>query len=95
MIGTTEKSGLSEFRAELAAFSEFGARTIIEQRKFGETIVPVYQNEFWTAKQRSGHSIHEISYRACYKPQLPGFFIERLTRENDVVYDRFSDAERL
>lgn len=93
MIGIVEKpklkTGLSAFHAELAAFSDFGAKTIVEQRKFGETIVPVYQNEFWTAKQRGGHSIHEISYRACYKPQLPKFFIERLTRKNDVVYDPF------
>lgn len=93
MIGTIEKAeskkGLSEFHAELAAFSDFGAKTTVEQRKFGERKVPVYQNEFWTAKQRSGHSIHEISYRACYKPQLPKFFIERLTRKNDVVYDPF------
>lgn len=93
MIGTVEKNnskkGLSAFHAELADFSEFGGKTRIEQREFGKTIVPVYQNEFWTAKQRSGHSIHEISYRACYKPQLPKFFIERLTKKNDVVYDPF------
>ena len=93
MIKTIAKTegatGLSRFHAELANFSEFGAKTIVVQRNFGETIVPVYQNEFWTAKQRSGHSIHEVSYRACYKPQLPKFFIERLTRENDVVYDPF------
>ena len=37
-----------------------------------------------------GLSIHEISYRACFKPQLPRFFIERLTRAGDVVYDPFS-----
>lgn len=94
MIKTLEniksKTGLDEFHAELADFSEFGAKTIVEQRKFGERIVPVYENEFWTAKQRSGHSIHEISYRACYKPQLPRFLIERLTRENDLVYDPFT-----
>jgi len=35
-----------------------------------------------------GHSIHEVSYRACFKPQLPRFFIERLTSPGDVVYDR-------
>jgi hypothetical protein len=34
-------------------------------------------------------SLHEISYRACFKPQLPRFFIERLTAANDVVYDPF------
>ena len=46
-------------------------------------------NEFWTSKQRQGHSIHEISYRACFKPQLPNFFINALTIEGDTVYDPF------
>jgi len=48
-----------------------------------------YINEFWTAKQRQGNSIHEISYRACFKPQLPNFFINRLSQEGDFVYDPF------
>ena len=52
--------------------------------------VPVYQGELWTALQRQASSIHEISYRACYKPQLPAYFIERLTQPGDVVYDPFS-----
>ena len=52
--------------------------------------VPVYQGELWTALQRQASSIHEISYRACYKPQLPAYFIERLTEPGDVVYDPFS-----
>src|SRR6266705_2919031 len=34
-------------------------------------------------------SLHEVSYRACFKPQLPRFFIERLTQPGDVVYDPF------
>jgi hypothetical protein len=51
--------------------------------------VETFTNEFWTARQRAAHSIHEISYRACFKPQLPGFFIERLTHPGDVVYDPF------
>ena len=51
--------------------------------------VPTFTNEFWTAKQRAAHSLHEISYRACFKPQLPRFFIERLTRPGDIVYDPF------
>ncbi len=55
----------------------------------GETI-PKYINEFWTSRQRQGASISEISYRACFKPQLPRFFIESLTREGDTVYDPFS-----
>lgn len=45
--------------------------------------------EFWTAKQRDGHSLHEISYRACYKPQLPGYFIEQYAPPGSVVYDPF------
>jgi hypothetical protein len=49
----------------------------------------VFINEFWTARQRQAHRLHEISYRACFKPQLPRFFIERLTRPGDVVYDPF------
>ncbi|HQT78040.1 MAG: DNA modification methylase [Rhodospirillales bacterium 20-64-7] len=47
-------------------------------------------NEFWTAGQRRGHSIHEISYRACFKSELPAFFIGRLTVPEERVYDPFS-----
>lgn len=46
-------------------------------------------NEFWTSGQRQAHSIHELSYRACFKPQLPAFFIGRLSRPGDAVYDPF------
>ena len=46
-------------------------------------------NEYWTSRQRQAHSLHEISYRACFKPQLPRFFIERLTRPGDAIYDPF------
>ena len=48
-----------------------------------------HTNEFWTSLQRQGNGLHEISYRACFKPQLPGFFIERLTRPGEVVFDPF------
>ena len=47
-------------------------------------------NEFWTSKQRQSSALHEISYRACFKGQLPGFFIKLMTEENDLVYDPFS-----
>ncbi len=46
--------------------------------------------EFWTAKQRQATSIHEVAYRACFKAQLPNFFISRLTEKDDIVYDPFS-----
>jgi hypothetical protein len=56
----------------------------------GSPHVPVYEEELWTAKQRQASSIHEVSYRACFKPQLPAYFIERLSDEGDLVYDPFS-----
>ena len=46
--------------------------------------------EFWTSKQRQASSIHEVSYRACFKPQLPNFFIDLYSEKGDVVYDPFS-----
>lgn len=52
-------------------------------------VVPTFVNEFWTSRQRAAHSLHEVSYRACFKPQLPRFFVERLTRPGEVVYDPF------
>lgn len=51
---------------------------------------PKYINEFWTSKQRQASSLHEISYRACFKGQLPRFFIKLFTKKNDIVYDPFS-----
>ena len=70
----------------LRRFSDHGALTTEVQ----EAGLPYFINAFWTAGQRRGHSLHEISYRACFKPQLPGFFIERLTSPGDRVYDPFS-----
>ncbi len=51
---------------------------------------PVITDEFWTAKQRQACSLHEIAYRACFKAQLPNFFITKLTQEGETVYDPFS-----
>lgn len=45
--------------------------------------------EFWTGKQRQASTIHEVSYRACFKPQLPNYFITRFTKNNEIVYDPF------
>src|SRR5688572_23719057 len=57
--------------------------------KLASLSVQVYESEFWTSRQRQANSIHEISYRACFKPQLPAYFIERLTALGDIVYDPF------
>ena len=51
--------------------------------------IDYFINEFWTSGQRQSHSLHEIPYRACFKAQLPEFFISRLTKPGDVVYDPF------
>jgi hypothetical protein len=79
---------------ELRSFKEFGQPTRVLSTSFtglqGQTLeVPTFVNEFWTAKQRQASSLHEVSYRACFKPQLPRFFIQRLTRPGDKVYDPF------
>lgn len=50
---------------------------------------PVHRGAFWTARQRQASSLHEVSYRACFKPQLPAFFIEKFTHPGDVVLDPF------
>lgn len=70
---------------DLESFTFNGDKTVVERRNG----VPYFFNEFWTARQRQAHSIHEVSYRACFKPQLPDFFIQRLTKEGDTVYDPF------
>ncbi len=79
---------------ELGVFETFGRPTVItnttvELENNSDIVVPTYTNEFWTSRQRAAHSLHEISYRACFKPQLPRFFIERLTKKDDLVYDPF------
>lgn len=74
-----------DLATELETFTFNGDRTVIERRNG----IPYFFNEFWTARQRQAHSIHEVSYRACFKPQLPDFFIERLTRVGETVYDPF------
>ena len=48
-------------------------------------IVDTFTGEFWTSAQRKAHSLHEVSYRACFKPQLPAFFIDRLSAPGDFV----------
>jgi hypothetical protein len=79
---------------ELAAFKDFGKSTLQVTTNIalgdGRSVnVPAFVNEFWTAKQRAASRLHEISYRACFKPQLPRFFVERLTQPGEVVYDPF------
>ncbi len=64
--------------------------TRIEFVQIQDNTFPRFINEFWTSKQRQANPIHEIAYRACFKPQLPRFFIDLLTEQGDAVYDPFS-----
>jgi len=82
------------FDETLRRFQSNGAPTIVRDLEVitdagVRVAVSTSTNEFWTAKQRAAHSLHEISYRACFKPQLPRFFIDRLTAPGDIVYDPF------
>lgn len=82
-------SDARDLHYELRSFFGFNRFTDTGERHFDGLRIAVYENEFWTSKQRDGHSLHEISYRACYKPQLPAFFIGRFCRTDDTVYDPF------
>ena len=89
----TVPSNATSFEEQLRAFQWDGKATDV----FATTVdvqgraraVTTFVNEFWTSRQRAAHSLHEVSYRACFKPQLPRFFIERLTLPGDTVYDPF------
>jgi hypothetical protein len=87
--GPRRALSLSGFLSDIQGFEEFGRRTTRSAFPDPSIELPVYVNEFWTSKQRAAHSLHEISYRACFKPQLPRFFIERLTSPGEIVYDPF------
>ena len=81
-VGTED---VRSFVDEVRDFSVFGQPSI--QVWNGPILYLI--NEFWTSGQRQAHSIQEVSYRACFKPQLPEFFIKRLTKPHEAVYDPF------
>ena len=82
---------LKEFKTDNGKlFEEVNkTKTLTENICINDIEITRYTNEFWTSKQRQANSIHEISYRACFKPQLPRFFVNKLTKEEDYVYDPF------
>ena len=79
------ESAGADFISHLVDFKDFGKKT----EHVTNNGIPYYINEYWTAGQRQSHSIHEISYRACFKAQLPEFFIQRLTAPGEAVHDPF------
>jgi hypothetical protein len=93
-VKASPQLGGDDLEKQVQSFHEFNKQTLIEKMEYecgdgSKDSIPCYLNEFWTARQRQAHSLHEVSYRACFKPQLPAFFIDRLTRPGDVVYDPF------
>jgi hypothetical protein len=83
-----------DIRDQLRSFEWRGKKTTVQEAAVSledgsQAQVEVFVNEFWTSRQRAASSLHEVSYRACFKPQLPRFFIERLTAAGDAVYDPF------
>ena len=88
-VQLAQASRLESFQRELLDFDMFGKRTETFAKSFDDQKIFYFVNEFWTAKQRAAHRLHEVSYRACFKPQLPRFFIERLTKSGYLVYDPF------
>jgi len=94
LLKSTEK--VSEYlknftlRQNLDNFVGRAPETKLEKSSIDGEIHTKYINEFWTSKQRQASSIHEISYRACFKPQLPRFFLKLFTEKHEMVYDPFS-----
>ncbi len=82
----TQENFVSEtIIANILAFDRIGQETRVEQH----SDLTYFINDYWTASQRQSNRLHEISYRACFKAELPQFFIERLSQPGDKVYDPF------
>ena len=65
---------------------------VYSRKKSSSEIIPsnYYKvGDFWSSRQRASHSLHEISYRACFKPQLTEYFITKFSKPCDSVADPF------
>jgi hypothetical protein len=89
MAGASREK-VAAFHDDIAGFRDPSGHPTLVEETSGPFHIRRYTGEFWTSRQRQASSLHEISYRACFKPQLPRFFIERLTQAGDIVYDPFS-----
>ena len=81
---------LTEFAPNDSNNFSLKRKTVLEDFEVDGMHIPKFVNEFWTSKQRQNNPIHEVSYRACFKAELPRFFINLLSKEKDVVYDPFT-----
>jgi len=67
-VPVVEPAGATDFVEQLRRFTFDGVPTT-EVEAEG---LRYFVNAFWTAGQRRGHTLHEISYRASFTSQLPG-----------------------
>jgi len=89
-IGSYLKDFTFQEERDLFSYNTTRNRTQVEAVAIDGHKFTRFVNEFWTSKQRQAAALHEVAYRACFKPQLPRFFIELLTSPQDIVYDPFS-----
>jgi DNA modification methylase len=47
------------------------------------------RGKFWNNEGRGYSKLHQYAYRACFRPELPRFFIEHLTSKGEIVFDPF------
>ncbi len=83
-----------EFLAQLGAHHAQDRASEMRARRCnvgnGTTVeIPVLLNQFWSRQQRAGCSLQRVAYREAFNGPLPGFFIERLSRVGELVYDGF------
>ncbi len=83
-------SYLERFSFRPSLFADPMGQTRIDYIQVNDRTYRRFTNEYWTSQQRQSNSIHEISYRACFKAQLPRFFIDLLTSVGDTVFDPFA-----
>ena len=90
MISRQLHTYFSNFIRNEFGLSSESEKTLIDFFVVEGIRIPKFINEYWTSKQRQNNPIHEVSYRACFKAELPRFFITLLSKEGDVVYDPFA-----
>src|SRR5262249_1342181 len=93
-LPSTGAPSAKSFAKHVATFREFGQPTRELITRFSSPdgtpgAIRTFVNEFWTARQRQRHSLHEVSYRPRFKPEIRRLFIERLTQPGEIVYDPF------
>jgi DNA modification methylase len=69
--------------------SQIARSSSLDHVSVGATRIPRYTREFWSSAQRQSSSLHEVSYRACFKAQLPQFFVQNYSDFGETIYDPF------